>query len=1300
MPVCRHAKKTLKNRFLLKFLISTLATVALCLFLVTNSWAWPSDSQWIPLPKGGDPILDDHITGGKDGDTDATGSVNVVPFSGETPAAYIYNDGDYLYYRIRLDSDPTGSGGRGILQSFGWGFEIDTDQNADDYEWLIMCDGISDPEVISLRQNTDKTSLGDPSDKAEFIAAEYPLVGNHRIIMADTCTNDSTNPVNGCGTEVKDDRDYFLDFQIPYAVFLAATGIDDNTLIRYFVGSSNSTNNLTENGADLLAGSNLYDMGSDFITPLGTLPPDLTFYDGTIRFVEDLGGFGDVIMATVGDTLYLRVDDLDLSNETNPGGTIRVELESTQTGDIEVLILTATGVQGKYSGSISTSATDSDGVLAVTTEDTVIVTYIDAVAADLSQSVPRTDTLTISAVNTDLGIIKTVNDLVPNQFDTITYTITITNQGPNHVDGVIVTDTLAALAPDLAYNTSTLTQGLFNSVSGVWTVGTLLYDPVTPQTATLTIAVDVTVQDDTSTAFINTAAITNAYQYGSTTIPNVDANAANDQDSATINVQGTDLLVTKTVDNSQPTEKDEITYLLRVLNLGPNKASNIKILEDLPDEVTYNSATGNGTFSGTTWDVGDLDSGAGALIQITVNVNDNTSGTSFTNTASVLEVDQPDPNSDNDSDSVIVDVDFIDLKVNKTVSDRTPDPGDQITYSITLTNDGPHQATNVTIFDQLPTGVTYVSDDSGGNYDTTTHLWTIGTISNGGSATLIITVEVDAGTAGQTIENYATIDTVDQTDRNPINDLEEATATVKVSGTDIEIFKEVDILTPGEGDTVTYTLKVINNGPNSGTGIQVTDILPGSNVPQIDGVTYTGATPSQGTYDGKNTSWIWDVGSLGLTPLTNSATLTITATVEKNTAGLDVINTAMITAADQADPNGGNNAASALIAVDGTDLGVTKTVDDPYPDIGDYANYTITLSNYGPSDASNVFVTDLLPPELVYNTATPSQGSYSDITGLWDVGTLTYNSTATLGLNVEIRNEDKSLIITNNTSITAMDQGDPNSSNDFDSADIYIAASNLAVSKTVDFATPFEGQTITYNVVITNEGDNATTEIQIDDVLPVGITEISHTVSRGAYGGGLWWIDVLPAKSSATLTILATVDSGTAGSTITNTAEIVALGEIDPDPSDDIASVDINPQTRPPLPLLTIMKSANESSAAPGGVLIYTVTVLNSGSAGAYQVSLDDDLSEYTAWGVDSYDTGQPFDEPFLLTQLEPDPGIGADSGVTLGTPIFYDPSDTIITPNADPEGFDANVKRWVLPMPGIMVSGGKFRIQYQVKVK
>ena len=331
--------------------------------------AWPAESQWLELVKGGGPI--------QDSETDRSGSVNVVPNDGSHAAAFIYNDGSYLYYRLRIDDDPTASGGgSGTFKQFGWGFEIDTDQNADDYEWLIMCDGISSPEVISLRENTDKTGVGDPSDKAEFIAAEYPLVGNHQL--------QEILPTHSEYTTTNGDPDYFLDFRIPYAVFKSATGITDNTLVRYFAGSSRSTNNLTENGADLVGGSTLYEMASDYVTPFGTIPSDVVFADGTIRFVDSLSGFNDVAVAGPGDTFYLRIDDLDQTTLTNPTGSLRVELIAPS-GDIEVVILTATGVTGKFTGSIPTAAAASspgDGIFQTTPDETITVTYLDAIAAD------------------------------------------------------------------------------------------------------------------------------------------------------------------------------------------------------------------------------------------------------------------------------------------------------------------------------------------------------------------------------------------------------------------------------------------------------------------------------------------------------------------------------------------------------------------------------------------------------------------------------------------------------------------------------------------------------------------------------------------------------------------------------------------------------------------------------------------------------------------------------------------------------------------------------------------------------
>ncbi|PLX78901.1 MAG: hypothetical protein C0614_08260, partial [Desulfuromonas sp.] len=273
------------------FLIALLSLVV----IPSQAWARPTESQWLELVKDEAPI--------QDSETDKKGPLGIVPDDGTHAAAYIYNDGAYLYYRIRLDDDPMTPQGT-ELSSFVWGFEIDTDQNAADYEWLIMCDGISTPQVISLRENTDKTSIGDPSDKAEYIAAEYPINGNYQLSLADTSINGS--------------QDYFLDFRLPYSIFKAETGITDDTLIRYFVGSSTSTNNLSAAGADLVAGSSLYEMASDYISPFGTLPSDLTFYDGSVAYTEDLAGTGDMNLAAPGDTLFIRVDDLDLDNDTNP----------------------------------------------------------------------------------------------------------------------------------------------------------------------------------------------------------------------------------------------------------------------------------------------------------------------------------------------------------------------------------------------------------------------------------------------------------------------------------------------------------------------------------------------------------------------------------------------------------------------------------------------------------------------------------------------------------------------------------------------------------------------------------------------------------------------------------------------------------------------------------------------------------------------------------------------------------------------------------------------------------------------
>ena len=144
-------------------------------------------------------------------------------------------------------------------------------------------------------------------------------------------------------------------------------------------------------------------------------------------------------------------------------------------------------------------------------------------------------------------------------------------------------------------------------------------------------------------------------------------------------------------------------------------------------------------------------------LTIEATVDAGTAATTIANTLTNVTLDQTDSNATADdlSEDITVDNDT-DLVVTKTVDDTTPAEGDTILYTITVTNSGPARATNVSIDDVLPAGVTATGTNtpSQGSYDGTT--WTIGTIDSGNGATLTIEATVDLNVGGTMITNTVT----------------------------------------------------------------------------------------------------------------------------------------------------------------------------------------------------------------------------------------------------------------------------------------------------------------------------------------------------------------------------------------------------------------------------------------------------------------------------------------------------------------------------------------------------------------
>ena len=530
-----------------------------------------------------------------------------------------------------------------------------------------------------------------------------------------------------------------------------------------------------------------------------------------------------------------------------------------------------------------------------------------------------------------------------------------------------------------------------------------------------------------------------------------------------------------------------------------------------------------------------------------------------------------------------------DLSVTKTVSDATPNVGDQITFTVTLSNQGADTATGVQVTDLLPAGLTFVSaTPSQGSYDNVSGMWTVGTVSPGVPQTLSITATV-VSPAAQT--NTGTISGADQVDPNTGNNTASATETPQQA--DLSVSKTVSDATPNVGDQITFTVTLSNQGADTATGVQVTDLLPA-------GLTFVSATPSQGSYD--NVSGMWTVGTVSPGV---PQTLSITATVVSPAAQT---NTGTISDADQFDPNTGNNTASATeTPQQAADLLLIKSVSDATPNVGDQIVYTITVFDAGPDAATGVQVTDLLPAGLTFVSATPSQGSYDNVSGVWTVGTVSPGVSQTLSITATVVSPAAQ---TNTGTISDADQFDPNTGNNTASATETPQQADLSVSKTVSDATPNVGDQITFTVTLSNQGADTATGVQVTDLLPAGLTFVSATPSQGSYDNvsGVWTVGTVSPGVPQTLSITATVVSPAAQ---TNNGTISDADQFDPNTGNNTASVTETPQQAD----LSLVKFVNGQDAdsptgphvAAGSTVTFTYVVTDTGNVPVSGVVVRDD---------------------------------------------------------------------------------------------
>ncbi len=346
----------------------------------------------------------------------------------------------------------------------------------------------------------------------------------------------------------------------------------------------------------------------------------------------------------------------------------------------------------------------------------------------------------------DLLITKTDGKTTATSPGTIVYTLTVSNVGTAPATGVTLADTINS---PLSYTSSTC-PGTPTQAGSTYTWSLPDLNPGASTSCTVTVSVAGSLADGvvlTNYARVNTTAF-------EVSIANSEASDVN----TVLNTLRPNLYVTKSDGATQVLAGDTIVYTINYGNSGQATATGVVVTDELPDNVTYVSATPAPTSSsGRTyaWNVADLPVGGTGSIQVTVTANtDLLPGAVILNHAriSATQTDyDPSDNEATDSDTVIAPY----IQVEKTATPARPGGG-PVTYVIQWTNNSAATAYNISIADTLPANTTLVANSisHGGTYDTGTRTitWDLGDQPPNarGMVSFQVTVDAGAGNATQT----------------------------------------------------------------------------------------------------------------------------------------------------------------------------------------------------------------------------------------------------------------------------------------------------------------------------------------------------------------------------------------------------------------------------------------------------------------------------------------------------------------------------------------------------------------------
>ena len=562
-----------------------------------------------------------------------------------------------------------------------------------------------------------------------------------------------------------------------------------------------------------------------------------------------------------------------------------------------------------------------------------------------------------------------------------------------------------------------------------------------------------------------------------------------------------------------------------------------------------------------------------------------------------------------------------DVTVDKTPNAGAVVAGDDATFTIVVTNNGPVTAYGVTLSDTLPTagnGWTLGGDDAA-DCGIVGSLLTcdFGDLAVNETKSITVTTVTDPDQCDDgsfDLDNTAVIGAVNEP--NTSNNSDDGSITVTCS--DVTVDKTPDAGVVVAGDTATFDIVVTNSSLVNAYDVTLTDTLPIVNGGwSIDSDTSSTCAIALG---------VLDCGPVDLAPSGSFKVVisTVTDPDECVDGSFDLDNTAIVAASNEGDTS--NNSNSGFISVVCSDVTVDKAPDAGVVVAGDTATFDIVVTNNSTVAAYDVTLTDTLPAaNNGWSIDSDSTGTCDIVAGVLDCGPVDLAAGGSFSVSISTETDPEQCVggsyDLDNTAIVAASNED-DTSNNSDDGMITVVCSDVTVDKTPDAGVVVAGDTATFAIVVTNNSTVAAYDVTLTDTLPAANNGWSiDSDSTGTCDIVAGVLDCGPVDLAAGGSFNVSISTETdpdqcvdGSYDLDNTAIVAASNEDDTSNNSDDGMITVN------CPDIVVTKTAGDAELV-GGDIVFTIVVSNDGPGEAAGVTLTDDLPG-TGWSIDSDTTG------------------------------------------------------------------------------